>query len=116
MRHLIGIAHLACALALLAGCAGREPATRTDVPVSADMLRGADLYQTYCIACHTAQMHWREKRLVRTWDDLRYQVTRWQNAAGQRWSRQEIDDVAAYLNKLFYEAPCPLPGCGGPPS
>jgi mono/diheme cytochrome c family protein len=77
------------------------------------MTRGGELYRAYCGACHTAQTHWREKRLVQSWDDLRYQVARWQRVAGQNWSREEIDDVAAYLNRIFYEVPCPLPGCSG---
>ena len=78
------------------------------------MMRGGELYRTHCSACHTAQVHWREKSLVHSWNDLRYQVSRWQRIAGQNWSREEIDDVAAYLNQLFYQAPCPAPGCGGP--
>jgi len=71
--------------------------------VSAD--RGGDLYQDDCNACHTAQVHWRDKRLVKTWDDLRYQIARWQRISGQNWSREEIDDVAAYLNREFYGLP-----------
>jgi mono/diheme cytochrome c family protein len=92
-------------LGLAAGCASppEQPA------ISA--ARGGDLYRENCNACHTAQMHWREKRLVRTWDDLRYQITRWQKISGQDWSRDEIDDVAAYLNAVFYDLPCPTAGC-----
>ena len=99
-----------CALALVAGC-GAPPGAPE--PRRADMLRGSELYSTYCIACHTAQVHWRDKRLVQSWDDLRYQVSRWQKIAGQDWSREDIDDVAAYLNGVFYGLPCPLPGCRG---
>ena len=33
---------------------------------------------TACAACHTTQAHWRDKRVVRSWGDLVYQVTRWQ--------------------------------------
>jgi mono/diheme cytochrome c family protein len=97
-----------CALAFLAGC-GAPPSK----PPALDVERGSELYGTYCIACHTAQVHWRDKRVVQSWDDLRYQVTRWQKIAGQNWSREEIDDVAAYLNGTFYELPCPVTGCGG---
>jgi hypothetical protein len=103
---------LSCALAILGGCgalSGSSPGNRG----GADMARGGELYRTYCGACHTAQVHWRDKRLVKSWDDLRYQVGRWQRTAGQNWSREEIDDVAAYLNRIFYELPCPLPGCSG---
>jgi mono/diheme cytochrome c family protein len=98
-------------LVLAAGCAA--PAAPPESKPAADILRGGELYRTTCIACHTAQMHWREKRLVKSWDDLRFQVSRWQRVAGQNWSREDIDDVAAYLNRLFYDVPCPLPGCDG---
>jgi mono/diheme cytochrome c family protein len=96
------------ALAFAAGCAA--PAGGPEAAM--DTLRGGELYRTYCIACHTAQVHWRDKRLVRSWDDLLFQVSRWQRISGQDWSREEIDDVAAYLNALFYDVPCPKVGCG----
>jgi len=101
---------LLCVLALLGGCGGfSRPATQ-GYP-RADVARGAELYRTYCSACHTAQAHWRDQRLVKSWGDLRYQIARWQRIAGQNWSGQEIDDVAAYLNRTFYQLSCPLPGC-----
>ena len=101
-------------LVFLAGCGAPAPQPEFPPRAAADMMRGGDLYRAYCIACHTAQVHWREKSVVRPWNDLRYQVSRWQRTAGQNWSREEIEDVAAYLNRLFYQAPCPVPGCGGP--
>ena len=71
----------------------------------ADVQRGRLLYETHCIVCHTTQAHWREKHIVRSWTDLLYQVTRWQKNAGQDWSSEEINDVAAYLNETFYKMP-----------
>jgi len=100
-------------LAFLAGC-GAPASKPMPERTAADMMRGGELYRAYCIACHTAQVHWREKSQVHSWTDLRYQVSRWQRISGQNWSREEIEDVAAYLNRLFYQAPCPVPGCGGP--
>ena len=82
------------------------------VPV-ADGQRGRLLYETHCIACHTTQAHWRDKHIVKSWEDLLYQVTRMQNNVGQQWSMKEILDVAGYLNELFYKMPCPVAGCGG---
>jgi mono/diheme cytochrome c family protein len=105
---------LICAFAFLAGCGAPPSKPETPGRALADMMRGGDLYRAYCNACHTAQVHWREKSLVHSWSDLRYQVSRWQRLAGQNWGMEEIDDVAAYLNQLFYQAPCPVPGCGGP--
>jgi mono/diheme cytochrome c family protein len=98
------------ALVLAAACAA--PAGPESRP-AVDIARGGDLYRAYCNVCHTAQVHWREKRLVRSWDDLRYQVSRWQKIDGLNWSTDEIDDVAAYLNRVFYDLPCPGVGCGG---
>jgi mono/diheme cytochrome c family protein len=84
------------------------------VAAAADVQRGRLLYETYCIACHTTQAHWRDKHIVGSWSDLLYQVTRMQKNAGQDWSSTEISDVAAYLNEIFYKMPCPSPDCGGP--
>jgi mono/diheme cytochrome c family protein len=98
-----------CVLAL-AGCASSTPERLPAATISAE--RGGDLYRETCNACHTAQVHWRDKRLVKTWDELRFQVSRWQGISGLSWSTQEIDDVAAYLNRTFYDMPCPQPGCG----
>ena len=101
---------LFCAVALAAGCAS-PPEQPSPPMVSSD--RGGDLYRDSCNACHTAQVHWREKRMVQTWDDLIFQVTRWQRIADLRWSQEEVADVAAYLNAVFYDLPCPAAGCRG---
>ncbi len=41
------------------------------------------------------------------------QVDRWQKNAGQQWGSQEIGDVAAHLNAVYYRMPCSAPGCQG---
>jgi mono/diheme cytochrome c family protein len=73
--------------------------------------RGQLLYETACKTCHDTQTHWRSSHFVRDWPTLIEQVTRWQGIAGQTWRREDIEDVAAYLNRQFYRLPCPLPGC-----
>ena len=67
--------------------------------------RGAMLYDTHCITCHTTQVHWREQRLVTDWTSLRRQVRRWQGNAGLAWSDKDIDEVATYLNDTIYHLP-----------
>jgi len=32
--------------------------------------RGELLYSTHCIACHTAQVHWRDKKQATDWELL----------------------------------------------
>jgi len=103
---------LIVSVALLAACT--TPTPQEGAGPVADAARGELLYGTACAACHTTQAHWRDKRVVRSWGDLVYQVTRWQQVAGQKWSADDVADVAAFLNRRFYGLPCPTPGCLGP--
>lgn len=64
--------------------------------------RGQLLYLTNCSACHSTEIHWREKKLVTDWSSLKQQVRRWQAIAGLKWTDADIDDVAHYLNTQFY--------------
>lgn len=74
---------------------------------------GELLYSTYCIGCHTTQVHWREKTLVTDWTGLRFQVRRWQGNVGLAPNEDEVTAVAAYLNALFYHLQEPDPKQSG---
>jgi mono/diheme cytochrome c family protein len=67
-----------------------------------DATRGELLYSTNCIACHTTEVHWREKKLATDWVGLQAQVRRWQGVAGLGWSNEDIAEVARYLNAAHY--------------
>jgi mono/diheme cytochrome c family protein len=67
--------------------------------------RGELLYSTHCIACHTAKVHWRDKKLARDWISLKTQVRRWQGIEGLKWSDDDIAEVARHLNALHYRYP-----------
>lgn len=67
--------------------------------------RGALLYSTHCIACHTTEVHWRDRRLATDWTSLAAQVRRWQANSGQNWGDADIAAVARYLNALYYHFP-----------
>jgi mono/diheme cytochrome c family protein len=69
--------------------------------------RGALLYGTHCVECHTTQMHWREQRLARDFASLKGQVRRFQGVAGLAWSDEDIDAVARHLNDTVYRFPEP---------
>ena len=70
-----------------------------------DASRGELLYVRHCVACHTAQVHWRDKTLATNWKSLNAEVRRWQNAMGQTWGQPDITEVALYLNTLYYHFP-----------
>jgi mono/diheme cytochrome c family protein len=79
--------------------------------------RGELLYATHCIACHTTEMHWRDKRSASNWAALKGQVRRWQAAASLAWSDGDILDVSRYLNESVYHFeqtadPVSSPGVG----
>lgn len=67
--------------------------------------RGEMLYSTHCSACHSEQVHWREKKLATDWNSLIVQVRRWQANIGLVWSEAEIEDTARYLNAAHYHFP-----------
>lgn len=69
--------------------------------------RGELLYTTHCGACHSEQMHWREKKLATTWETLKGQVRRWQGVASLGWGEAEVEEVARYLNETIYRYPEP---------
>ena len=77
--------------------------------------RGELLYTTHCQACHTTQVHWREKRLATDWAGLAAQVERWQANARLGWSAEDVDAVVQYLNARYYRFPDPRPAAAVAP-
>jgi len=67
--------------------------------------RGELLYSTYCIGCHTTQVHWRAKRLATDWGSLRSQVRRWQENVAPGLAEEDSTAIARYLNNLYYHFP-----------
>jgi mono/diheme cytochrome c family protein len=74
--------------------------------------RGELLYATHCGACHSAQMHWRDKKQVLDWTSLRAQVRFWQSQAMLGWNDEDIQQVARYLNDTYYRMPPPAERTG----
>ena len=67
--------------------------------------RGELLYSTHCLACHSAQIHWRDRKVVTDWASLKAQVRRWAANTSLGWSDDEIADVARFLNATIYRFP-----------
>jgi hypothetical protein len=76
--------------------------TRTEEP------RGELIYATYCVYCHTTQVHWRDGRLAIDWTSLRHQVRRWQDYVGLGLGEDDVDAVARYLNGRYYYFELPI--------
>jgi mono/diheme cytochrome c family protein len=90
-------------LACLAACALPAASAQPAAPAA----RGELLYSTHCIACHSREIHWRQKKLATDWASLIVQVRRWAGNGGLGWSEEEIGDVARYLNAVHYRFAAP---------
>ncbi len=101
MRRRIGYMVLAGLAVMAVGLAG-GPAAAQATPVPG---RGELLYTTHCIACHTEQVHWRDRRAASSWPRLKEEVRRWQAAARLGWTEADIVDVARHLNETIYHLP-----------
>ena len=71
---------------------------------------GELIYKTYCIGCHTTEVHWREKRLATDWASLKFQVRRWVDNTGVGLSEGEVLAVTRYLSRRYYRFTTPVAG------
>jgi len=96
-HHLLRWAALAAAACLVGAAAQAQPAAPQRVPT-----RGELLYTTHCVACHTTQMHWRDRKLATDWPSLKAQVQRWQASAQLQWGDDDVTEVARFLDDTIY--------------
>jgi hypothetical protein len=82
-----------------------------DAASAADKVRGRTLYEARCVGCHSTSVHRRESRKAKTFDEIRVQTAKWDRATGGVWGKDEVDDVAFYLNDVYYRLPCPTTVC-----
>lgn len=78
---------------------------RADLMADAASAQGELLYSTHCVACHTREMHWRDRKIANDWGTLVSEVRRWQRNGGLGWSEEDVDAVARYLNATIYRFP-----------
>ena len=77
-------------------------------PVQAvDLERGRELHQNHCLFCHDTKLYARSHTDILSYEELRLQVDFWQSQTVLNWQVEDIEDVAFYLNELFYKLPCP---------
>ena len=69
-----------------------------------DARRGKQLYDTHCLACHYERIHRRDpaRSLIKSLPGLRVEVVRRGELTGQRFTIEDLDDIAEYLNRSHY--------------
>jgi len=77
---------------------------------NADAAKGKQLAEQSCVSCHSdkfggdgSRVYTRPDHRVTSANQLLDQVAFCSQAAKTDWSKQEIADVAAYLNQRFYQ-------------
>lgn len=66
-----------------------------------DPVRGAKLHDD-CLGCHGTELYVAPRAKVKSLAALRKETERWNDRMNPKFSKQEIDDLVAYLNRDFY--------------
>jgi len=66
-----------------------------------DADRGAKLHES-CYVCHGPELYLPPKAKVRRLKDLRHATERWAEYYNPAFSKQELEDLFAYLNRDYY--------------
>ena len=74
-------------------------------PVFAQLspLRGMELYENHCTACHTSQVHIREKHKAKSLAEVESWIRHWMAELKLPWTDEEVKEVLTYLNQRYYQ-------------
>jgi hypothetical protein len=72
--------------------------------VGADPQAGRQLVEASCqnANCHGSEIYTRAERRVGNLDQLKTQIHRCEQNLGLRWFDEDVDNVAAYLDREYY--------------
>jgi len=99
---------------ILAVCLGVAVNLAASAQTATPASRGELLYTTHCVACHTTEVHWRQKKLATDWASLDRQVRRWAGNVGLAWTDGDIVEVTRFLNSAHYHFATPSVTGRGP--
>lgn len=91
---------LRAAMVLLCAAAwGGSPAY-----AAGDAARGETLHRD-CLGCHGTELYVPSRAQVKTLAALRKETVKWNDRMNPKFTKQEIEDLVAYLNRDFYRFP-----------
>jgi mono/diheme cytochrome c family protein len=67
-----------------------------------DPVRGKQRHEP-CLQCHGTELYVPPKAHIKTLKALKRSVEKWGDYYNPRYSKQDIEDVVAYLNTEFYK-------------
>jgi mono/diheme cytochrome c family protein len=92
--RLAGFLTAAAAAMLLAAPAG----------AAGDPARGEKLHED-CLGCHGTELYVAPRVKVKSLSALKKETEKWNDRMNPKFTRQEIEDLVAYLNRDFYKIP-----------
>jgi len=69
-----------------------------------DPVKGEELHRA-CLGCHGTELYAPPRAKVKALAALRKEVARWNDRMNPKFTKKEIDDVVAYLDRDFYRFP-----------
>ena len=69
-----------------------------------DPAKGEQLHRA-CLGCHGTELYVPPRAKVKTLSGLRKAVVDWNDRMNPKFTKKEIDDVVAYLQRDFYRFP-----------
>jgi mono/diheme cytochrome c family protein len=69
-----------------------------------DPVKGARLHDD-CLGCHGTELYVPPRAKVKTLAALKKETGRWNDRMNPKFTKQEIEDLVAYLNANFYKFP-----------
>lgn len=69
-----------------------------------DPVRGEKLHAD-CLGCHGVSLYAPPRAKIKTPAALKREVERWNDRMNPKFSKQDIEDLLAYLNRDFYKFP-----------
>lgn len=66
-----------------------------------DAARGEQLHQS-CLSCHGTELYVPPRAKVKSLAALEREVQKWNDRYNPKFTRQEVADLVAYLNRDFY--------------
>lgn len=91
-------------LAPLLVAAGAALLPAAPAGAAGDPARGSTLHRD-CLGCHGTELYVPPRAKVKTLSALKKETEKWNDRMNPKFTRQEIEDLVAWLNATFYKFP-----------
>ena len=89
---------------LMALCGVLAAVAMEHAAAAGDPARGEKLHQD-CLGCHGTELYIPPRAKVKTLAALKKETERWNDRMNPKFTKQEVEDLVAWLNRDFYKFP-----------